>query len=114
MEIFPCITKLWTAKNNMNIHDTHWHDCHIKRVIEHTEKDIIIFEISHPSGEEYDSCNEIVFKDFIDYEIHEGPFLGQPTILDVIVINEDSNMAAIKIETNAGYRLLKCFEIEYN
>lgn len=99
----------------MKINDTHWHDCVIERVIEDTKHAVISFEISCPDEADYKDCGTIIiFQDVLDYAIHEGPFVGSPTILDVVIQKEDKGeRKAIRIETNASYRSLKCRSIDW-
>ena len=51
----------------------------------------------------------------MNYEIHEGPFAGNPTILDIIEdgkrIGDKIERWKLKIETNAGYRTLFCTNV---
>ena len=92
----------------------HWHDSLIKKVIELPSEERLLFEVDYP----VDWINQkwephtIGFENLYTYEIHEGPFAGSPTILDLIKLDTDEyGNITFKLDTNAGYRIIKCKEI---
>jgi len=95
-------------KLNMNISEINWHDSVIERVVEDTDSDIIRFEVDYPVDWDNQKWEKrtIYFTDALYYEVHEGPFAGCPTILDVGIIGEKDARKIVRIETNAGYRQL--------
>lgn len=90
------------------INNIHWHDCEIESVVEIPDKDILVFNVQYP--EDWDQNifvrKGIVFNDHHSHEVNEMPFEGNPTILDVSIESEASGFTTLKIETNAGYRLV--------
>jgi len=50
----------------------------------------------------------LVFDDVHGYKIFEGPFSGNPTILDMQLVGEQGRWRQVRIDTNAGYRELFC------
>ena len=54
----------------------------------------------------------IGFEDVYTYEIHEGQRVGPPTLLDATASEMDKYGAReIRIETAAGYRIVRCKDI---
>lgn len=54
----------------------------------------------------------IVFSDPLGYHIDEGPFAGNPTILDATIEEATDGYHKIVLETNAGRRSLRFRNIE--
>ncbi len=90
----------------MVLNDIHFHDSIIKVVIENTAIDELRMEVEYPVNWSEDKFSQafLVFSDVHKYEVHEIPFEGSPTILDVEVISESQERKEIKINTNAGFR----------
>jgi hypothetical protein len=110
----PYIQKVAGEQIKMELDKIHWHDCVIKRVVELPAEDRLLFEVDYPV--DWDNqlweLRTIVFGDVYTYEIHEGPFAGSPTILDATAIATDQQgVCVIKVETNAGYRMVKCMNV---
>ena len=102
----------------MNINNLNIHDSVLRTVEEVTSSDTLIFNIDYLEDWENNKFikAQIIFENFINYEIHEGPFAGKPTILKINEIGsrEDHKVIRkqIKIETNAGYRILYCKNVK--
>ena len=98
----------------MELSEIHFHDSVLRRVIEVTEVDELHMEVEYPvdwQNEQYEP-RTIVFKEVLDYEVHEGDVSGSPTILSVEQVGADAQRVALRIETSAGYRVLKCHSID--
>lgn len=99
----------------MNIDHINWHDSTIRRVIETPGDGTVAFDVRYPVdwvNNVFDFRN-ILFKEIYAYEIHEGPFLGSPTILDASVSKADQyGVCTIRLDTNAGFRILRCKSLE--
>ncbi len=97
----------------MNLDEIHFHDSCLLKIIEDTESDELHFEVDYPTDWEKSIFDKrtITFTDVLHYQVHEGPFSGPPTILDVTEVGEENNRKLIRIDTNAGYRLLACKDI---
>jgi hypothetical protein len=98
----------------INLSEISFHDSELIKVIENTKTDDLIFNVDWPKDWEnsvFVNAN-LIFEHVLNYEVHEGPFVGSPTILEVNVIGEqlfnNVKRIKIKIETNAGYRSLFC------
>ena len=86
----------------------------IKKVVEIPSEERLLFEVDYPVDWENQKWEvyTIGFEDVFIYEIHEGPFAGSPTILDTTEIDKDNNgISTFKLDTNAGYRIIKCRDI---
>ncbi|MFC1859581.1 hypothetical protein ACFL9U_16360 [Thermodesulfobacteriota bacterium] len=105
----------------MEFSKIHWHDLAIKKVVELPSEERLLFEVDYPVDWENLKWephaikwepHTIEFDDLYTYEIHEGPFVGSPTILGAtkLGIDEHGNIT-IKLDTNAGYRIIKCKKI---
>ena len=94
------------------------HDTKIYFVTEDSNKDELIFDIQWPKDWEnniFVSAN-LIFENVLNYQIHEGPFSGNPVILDILEIGKKTDFGiervGFKIETNAGFRLLYCTDVK--
>ena len=98
----------------MNLDDIHFHDSQIIRVIEHPETDDLLIEVEYPTDWPNNIFEDkvLVFRDVLNYEVHEGPFKGSPTILHVIEVGRDQERSLLRIQTNAGFRQLLCSGVE--
>ena len=103
------------AKTMTRIDDIHWHDSELVSVVEIPSKDILVFNVQYPVNWEQNifAPKSIVFGGYYSHEVNEMPFEGNPTILhaeissEVSTLFEDSGFFEIKIETNAGERVIK-------
>ena len=93
--------------------EIYWHDCQIESAIELTESDKYILNVHYPVNweEHIFEPRAIVFEDFCEGEIKEIPFAGKPTILEASVVTTDGKYSTLRLETNAGYRLLKATSV---
>ncbi len=93
----------------MNLEEIHFHDSILLSVVEDTQSDEIRFEVDYPTDWENNIYQKriILFKEVLNYQVLEGAFHGPPTILDVSILAEKNNRTSIRIDTNAGYRLLE-------
>lgn len=94
------------------------HDSIIKSIIENPETDELTFILDWPSVYDNNVFTEanLVFENVLNYEVHEGPFAGRPTILDLIENGSNRvngfERTRIKIETIAGFRILYCSNVK--
>lgn len=90
------------------INEIYWHDSELTSVIEVPAKDQLILNVLYPSDWEAGEFLPIaiVFLGFHAAEIHEGPFAGNPTLLGASVISETGGTYRVRLETNAGYRVI--------
>ena len=91
-----------------DIDDNHWHDCELGSVVEIPSKDMLVFNVQYP--EDWDQNilvpRGIIFEGYHSQVVHEIPFDGNPTILGASVETKDKEFTTIRVETNAGYRLV--------
>ena len=94
---------------NDELKEIHFHDSELESLIELPMKDQLILNVQYPTDWEKNEFEprSIVFHGFVELEIKEIPFEGNPTILDALVITTEGEYATVKLETNAGYRLVK-------
>ncbi len=92
-----------------------WHDSVIRKVIDLPEdgNHRLLIEIEYPVDWENDvwDIRTIQFQDVYGYEIHEGPCVNVPTILDANELDERWSalgVYTIRIETTGGYRIVRC------
>ncbi len=97
----------------MDISDIHFHDSQILSVIEDPQADTLTMEIDYPV--DYDANifepHRLVFSDAYNYQVHEMPFDGCPTILEVEVMGTTDRWTHLRMETNAGFRSLSCASV---
>jgi hypothetical protein len=91
-----------------DINSIHWHDCELESVVEIPSKDMLVFNVQYPENWDQNIFvpKGIRFEEYHSQTVHEIPFEGNPTILSVRVESEDNGFTTIRIETNAGYRLV--------
>lgn len=91
-----------------------WHDSIINRVIETPATSELVMEVDYPVDWENNvfEPRSIIFTDPLDYHIQEGPFLGNPTILDATIELTPDGYRRIVLETNAGQRSLRFSNLE--
>jgi hypothetical protein len=91
-----------------------FHDSRIYRVVENAESDELGFEVMYPVDWDNNQFapRTIVFKDVLRYAVDEGPFAGKPTILEVSEAEQQLGRVSVRIETNAGSRMLLCTGVE--
>lgn len=94
----------------MKISDVYVHDAQLYRVIEDVEACTLTMVVDLPILE----CDEqqeprlLVFDDAYNYQVHEQPWEGLVTILDMQIVGKHARWHHVRIETNAGYRELFC------
>ena len=90
------------------INNIHWHDCELESVVEMPGRDILVLNVQYP--EDWDKnifvAKGIIFEGHHSHEVHEMPFVGNPTILDATIEAKENGFTTLRIETNAGYRLV--------
>ncbi len=93
--------------------DVYVHDAVIRRVIEDPAHDLLIMECELPVDEWSDdlTAGRLVFEDAYGYQVHEGPFVGCPEILGMKLVGTESRWHILRIDTNAGYRELRCMNL---
>jgi hypothetical protein len=93
---------------DLGLDEIWFHDAVIHRVVENAETDELGFEVDYPVDWENNvfEPRTIVFMNALRYTVAEGPFHGRPQILEVVQTGEEERRAAVRIETNAGYRTL--------
>ncbi len=105
----------------MIFNEISFHDSQILKVIENPNGQIIDFLLDFPTDWENNIFDEKVlrFEDVTFYYIDEIPFDGFPTILNIINLGEITKDLSteknkwivtrnkIKIETNAGHRIIE-------
>jgi len=98
----------------MKLEDIHFHDSLIHRVTENTKEDTLSFEVNYPVDWERESYERkiIKFTDVLNYQVHEGPFLGPPTFLEWFIVGNENDRDIVRLETNAGYRQLSFKNVE--
>ena len=104
-----------TSTEIKNIHDVHWHDSVIRKVIEFPDpdQDKLLIEINYPVdwyNEKYEIYT-VQFRDIHGYEIHEGACAGAPVIMNATELDEiwkNHDVLTIRIETTHGYRIVRC------
>ncbi len=89
--------------------EIHFHDSWVESVLELPIKDQLVFNVQYPTDWENNKFEpkSIIFHGLVELEVKEIPFEGNPTILDAFVIAKDGGYTTFKLETNAGYRLVK-------
>ena len=90
------------------IANIHWHDCEIESVMEVPSKDMLVLNVRYPEDWEQNVFvpKGIVFEGYHSQEVHEIFFEGSLIILDASVVSEADGFTIIRLETNAGYRLV--------
>lgn len=90
------------------ISEIHWHDSALVSCVEIPLKDQLIFNVEYPEDWQANLFikRAIVFTGFHALEVNEIPFEGNPTILSAEVVSSERGYFKVKIETNAGYRLV--------
>lgn len=86
------------------------HDAQLHRVIENIANDTLTMEVELPilERDEQQEPRLLVFDEAYNYQVHEQPWDGLVTILNMHVIGEQGRWHQVRIETNAGYRELFC------
>src|SRR4051812_18473948 len=88
----------------MDLGAIHFHDARIIRVVEVPSTDSVFFEVMYPVDWENNvfEPRAIAFRDVLNYKVEEGPFAGEPTMLDVYDRGMVGGRRHIEIQTNAG------------
>jgi hypothetical protein len=107
----------------MNISDIHFHDTQILRVVEDTATDTLTMYVDYPVDWQRGvfEHRRLVFSDAYNYQVHEMPFSGVPTILDVDVLEtndpltrqypDTNRWTRLRLKTNAGFRDVSCVSV---
>lgn len=97
----------------MDISEIHFHDTRILRVIEDPEQDTLTMEVSYPVDWENNEFEPriLVFANAYNYQVHEMPFHGAPTILDVDILGTTDRWTLLRLQTNAGFRDVTCVSV---
>ena len=97
----------------MDLTEINFHDLEITRVIEETDASDLFMEIEYPIDDEnvYEP-RRLVFRDFLEYEVHEIDFYGPSTILNVTEVRREGERSLLRVDTNAGFRQLLCKKVE--
>lgn len=98
----------------MDLHDIHFHDSQLIRVVEIAETHDLHFEVHYPVDWEHNvfEPRTIAFLDVLNYRVEEGPFLGAPTLLDAYDRGHEGEYRSVTLQTNAGTRSLLFREVE--
>ncbi len=98
----------------MNLDDIHFHDCTLNHVVEDTLADTLSFEVSYPIDWQKNifAPRTIQFSAYQNYEVHGISFQGPPTLLEVALVDCTADHQTVRIETNAGYRVLSYRDVE--
>lgn len=97
----------------MNISNIHFHDTQILRVIEENETDTLIMNVDYPVNWEHNifEHRKIVFYDAYNYQVHEMPFSGIPTIIEINILGTTNRWTHLRIQTNSGFRNVSCVSV---
>ena len=98
----------------MQLEDINLHDSTIIRVIEVPAKSLLAFELDYVLEYPADSAfvaKTLVFRDPLDYRVDEGPFQGNPALLDAHIERKGTRYEVV-LETNAGRRSLSYSQVE--
>ncbi len=89
--------------------DINWHDCILVAAVEIPSQNVLVLNVKYPDDWENNifSLKGIVFEDFCSQQVNEIPFEGTPTLLGTSVQCIQEDYSVIRIETNAGYRIVK-------
>jgi hypothetical protein len=91
----------------MRLEDLHLHDSTIIRVIELPALSVLAFELDYPEDwqNEIYVSKTLIFRDALGYAVEEGPFSGNPTLLDAHIEPQGARFFVV-LNTNAGTRKL--------
>ena len=101
-----------TMQIENEIKDIFIHDSILESVLEASATDQVCFYILWPKNWEDNIFSKavIIFEGVLNYEVHEGPFTGCPTILSMQEGDEVEIHGAfrrsLRLETTAGFRTL--------
>ncbi len=97
----------------MALEDIYWHDSIILDVSIDSEKNQVVMRVLYPEDwvKENYAERHVVFDNAYDYKEFEGPFDGKPTILSASVTEQHDKWQVVRLETNAGYREVSCFDV---
>ena len=97
----------------MRLEDVHLHDSTIIRVVERPALGVLAFELDYPRDWEKEVyvAKTLIFRDPLGYSVDEGPFDGNPTLLDAQIETRDGRFVVV-LETNAGRRSLSYSDVE--
>jgi hypothetical protein len=97
----------------VNISDIHFHDTQILRVTEETSTDTLTMEVDYPTDWEHNvfEHRKLIFSDAYNYQVHEIPTQGIPTILGVDILDTTDRWTRLRLQTNAGFREVSCVSV---
>jgi hypothetical protein len=92
-----------------DLNNIHWHNCKLVSLIEVPDNNLLAVNVQYPENIQDDifSAKGIIFNGFYALEIHEEPTSKGITLLSSEAIEEHNGYTTVKIETSAGYRLIK-------
>ncbi|MEZ5384583.1 MAG: hypothetical protein R3F13_03615 [Prosthecobacter sp.] len=98
----------------MDISDIHFHDTKIHRVIEDAGAKTLTMEVTYPVDWEQNIFEKrlLIFEDVHHYQVVEWElFGGEPTILRAEVVGTADKWSKLRLDTNAGFRMLNCVSV---
>jgi hypothetical protein len=97
----------------IDISSIEFHDVRILRVSEETDTDTLIMDVDYPVDwfESKYQKRRLIFTDAFNYQVHEQPFTGCPTILEAKIATLDNGWTQLRLETNAGFREVSCKDV---
>ena len=92
-----------------DLNDIHWHNCKLVSLIEVPDNALLALNVQYPENIQDDifSTKAILFNGFYALEIHEEPTSEGITLSSATLESEENGYSTVRIETNAGYRLVK-------
>lgn len=89
----------------MDLTNIFFHDSQIIRVIEDSDTSDLFMEIEYQTDWEHNvfEPRRLVFRDVLEYEVHEGPFHGRPTILGVDEVGKEEERSLLRIDTTQAF-----------
>lgn len=92
-----------------DLNNIHWHNCKLVSLIEVPDNALLALNVQYPENLQDDifSAKAILFNGFYTLEIHEEPTSEGITLISASVESEEDGYSAVRIETSAGYRLVK-------
>lgn len=91
-----------------------FHDTYILSVFEDTATDSITIYVDFPTDwfESIYEKKRLVFSNAYNYQVHEIPFQGSPSILEIEIIERKDRWIRFRLNTNAGFREISCEKVE--
>ena len=91
------------------LNDIHWHDCELIAAVEIPSQNVLVLNVIYLDDWQNNifSLKGIVFEDYCFQQVNETPFEGRPAFLEASVQRAEKDYFVIRIEMNAGYRIVK-------